>query len=69
MLKTTEVNLDLLSDIDILLFYERAIRGGLNRIGGKRHMKANNKYVDNFNEEKREPMDFFWMSLTYTVEQ
>ena len=31
-LKTIEVKLDLLSDIDMLLFCERAIRGGLNGI-------------------------------------
>ena len=52
MLKTTEVKLDLLSDIDMLLFCERAIRGGLNGIGEKRYMKANNKFLDNFIEEK-----------------
>ena len=69
MLKTTEVKLDLLSDIDMLLFCERAIRGGLNGIGEKRYMKANNKYLDDFDHEKRVRMDFFWMSLTYTVEQ
>ena len=52
MLKTTEVKLDLLSDIDMLLFCERAIRGGLNGIGEKRYIKANNKYLDDFDEEK-----------------
>ena len=36
MLKRTEVQLDLLSDIDMLLFCERAIRGGLNGIVEKR---------------------------------
>ena len=35
-LKTTEVKLDLLSDIDMLLFCGRAVRGGLNGIGEKR---------------------------------
>ena len=52
MLKTTELKLDLLSDIDMLLFCERAIRGGLKGIGEKRNMKANNKYSDDFDEEK-----------------
>ena len=46
MLKTTEVKLDLLSDTDMLLFCEGAIRGSLNGIGEKRYMKANNKYLD-----------------------
>ena len=52
MLKTTKVKLDLLSDIEMLLFCERAIRGGLNGIGEKRYMKANNKYLHDFDEEK-----------------
>ena len=52
MLKTTKVKLDLLSDIDMLLFCERAIRGGLNGIGEKQYMKANNKYLHDFDEEK-----------------
>ena len=50
MLKTTEVKLDLTSDIDKLLFCERAIREGLNGIGEERYMKANNKYLDGFDE-------------------
>ena len=36
----------------MLLFCERAIRGGLNGIGEKRYMKANNKYVHDFDEGK-----------------
>ena len=52
MLKTTEVKLDLLSDIDMLLFCERTIRGGLNEIGEKRYMNANNKNLRDFDEEK-----------------
>ena len=52
MLKTTAAKLDLLSDIDMLLFCKRAIRGGLNGIGEKRYMKANKKYLNDFNEEK-----------------
>ena len=43
MLKNTEVNLELLPDIDILLFCENAIRGGLTGIGEKRFKRANNK--------------------------
>ena len=52
MLKTTKVKLDLLSDIDMLLFCERAIRGGLNGIGEKWYMKANNKYLHDFDAGK-----------------
>ena len=52
MLKTTELKLDLLSDVDMLLFCERAIRGSLNGIGEMRYMKANNKQLDDFDDEK-----------------
>ena len=52
VLRTTEVKLDLLSDIDMLLFCEKAFRGGLNGVRDKRYMKANNKYLDDFDEEK-----------------
>ena len=48
MLKSTGVKLELLSNIDMLLFCEKAIRGGLNGIGEKRIMKANNKYLSDF---------------------
>ena len=35
-------------------------------------MKANNKYLDDLDEaksSKKYRMDFFWLPLTYTVEQ
>ena len=41
LLNTTKVDLSLLSDIDMLLFCERAICGGINWIGAMRHFKAN----------------------------
>ena len=50
MLNTTKVELGLLSDIDMLLFCERAIRGGINGIGATRHFKANNKYMEDFDK-------------------
>ena len=36
----------------MLLFCERAIRRGLNGIDENRYMKAKNKYLDDFDEEK-----------------
>ena len=46
MLNTTKVELGLFSDIDMLLFCERAVRGGINGIGAMRHFKTNNKYME-----------------------
>ena len=48
MLITTKVELGVLTDIDMLLFCERAIRGGINGTGALRHFKANNQYMQDF---------------------
>ena len=49
-LKTTGQYLELLSDYDMLMMFERGIRGGITHIS-KRYEEANNKYMKNYNPD------------------
>ena len=51
MLKTTQVQLELMTDISMLQFIEKGIRGGISYIAN-RHGKANNKYMTGYDSNK-----------------
>ena len=53
-LKKTDVELELLSDIDMLLMFEKGIRGGISMISN-RHGKANNSYMGDEYDDKLPP--------------
>ena len=50
-LRKTEVKIELLTDIDMLLMVERGIRGGIFH-AIHRYLKANNRYMKDYDENK-----------------
>ena len=51
MLKMTGVKLEKIFDIDMYLFIEKGLRGGISYIA-KRYSKSNNKYMKNYDSKK-----------------
>ena len=53
MLKMTGIKLDLISDIDMYLFTEKGMRGGVSFIAKRHSNKANNKYIKSYDSSKK----------------
>ena len=58
-LKNTEVTLELLTDIDMLLMVEKGIRGGIYHVI-HRYAKANNKYMKDYDKNKESSYLKYW---------
>lgn len=53
MLKMTKVNIELIKDIDIYTMFENSIKGGYSNVRNKRYVKANNKYLKDYNPKEK----------------
>ena len=68
MLKMTEIELELISDIAMHLFIEKGMRGSISDIA-KRHIKANNKSGNVMISIKKVNMLCIWMQIIDMVGQ
>ena len=60
MLLKTEAELDQKTDIEVLKMIENMKRGGLTFVGSKRHVKANNMYLDDYDESNPSNYIMYW---------
>ena len=51
MLKTTKINLEIISDPDIFIFFGKCMRGGISHIFN-RYNKASNKYLKSYDSKQ-----------------
>ena len=66
MLGTKKVELELISDADMYLFYEKGMRGGASYFS-KRHSKASNKYLKSYDTKKESKHTIYLTHIIYMV--
>ena len=59
MLKMSGIRLRLIDDIDMYLFIERGMRGGISYIA-KRYCRANNEFVEGYDEDMEKSFITYW---------
>ena len=59
MLKMSGVRLRLIDDVDMHLFIERGMRGGISYIA-KRYCRANNEFVKGYDEDVEKSLITYW---------
>ena len=52
LLLHSKIELELLTDVEKYLFFEKGKRGGYSSVGGCRHHEANNKYLTDYDPQK-----------------
>ena len=60
MLLQTKVKLDLITYVEMLSMIGRQKRSVLCVVGSKRHVKANNKYLQDYNPEQASNYVMYW---------
>ena len=66
ILKMTGIKLDLISDIDMHLFIEKGMRGGISYIA-KRHNEEDNKYMWGYDSNKKVCPLFILTQIIYMI--
>ena len=68
--KYTGIKLELFTDYDKFLMFEKGIRGGYSGVLGPRYVKANNKYLKDFEKNKKKVIIYYiLMQIIFMVGQ